>query len=165
MKQDTKHTQGKLHQNEHLVFSDNRTMAICECIVENKTDPTGIIAKANAARIVTAWNEYDTLKEAMRLLESLTPGGNEFVNDPRACADHVKEDLHWLRDTSKKLTLSHKMLSDENNQLKALCSKMLGELKRIRDNYDNVEDLAGVIARGMYDIANNILNPSKTEDK
>ena len=29
--------------------------------------------------------------EAMRALESLTPNGSEFVNDPKRCVEHVRE--------------------------------------------------------------------------
>lgn len=147
MKQDNKHTKGIITAtlDGHGAYSIENEDGVQICYVRDK---------ANAFRITHTWNEYDTLKEAMRLLESLTPGGSEFVNDPRASADHVKEDLHWLRDTSKKLTLSHKMLSDENNQLKALCSEMLGKLKE----YAEVEEWL------LIEKANNILNPSKTED-
>lgn len=52
--------------------------------------------EANAARIVTCWNEYDQLKaeneKVKRLLHDLTPGGSEFYNDPEYCAKWIREE-------------------------------------------------------------------------
>ena|SRR5437773_9237777 len=43
-------------------------------------------------------NEPPADKGAMRILESLTPTGSEFVGDPEACAAYVRKKISTLHD-------------------------------------------------------------------
>ena len=53
---------------------------------------------------------------------------------------------------------SHEKLTHNQSLLSEANLRMLDALKTIRDCYDNVEDLAGVVARKAYDEANSILS-------
>lgn len=93
---DNKHTPGTLEQSPYKFgllgfgFSDPKTSnALCQ-VFGSKEE-----SEANAARIITTWNEYDQLKaeneKVKRLLHDLTPGGSEFYNDPEYCAKWIRE--------------------------------------------------------------------------
>jgi hypothetical protein len=47
--------------------------------------------------------------EARKLLESLTPGGSEFSNNPQACHDFIKDRLIMMA----KLALRNKELREQ----------------------------------------------------
>jgi hypothetical protein len=47
----------------------------------------------------------DNINKAMKLLESLTPGGSEFHNNPQRCHDYVKERMKFQKDKIKKLII------------------------------------------------------------
>ena len=91
------HTPGKAMKYDQFVvkvFSENGNMTL---IADTRVSSTITRneAEANAARIVTCWNEYDQLKaeneKVKRLLHNLTPGGSEFYNNPEYCAKWIRE--------------------------------------------------------------------------
>lgn len=49
-------------------------------------------------------------EELMRLLESLTPGGSEYVNDPQACVEFVRQERQSVVPFIKKLNARIKEL-------------------------------------------------------
>jgi phospholipid N-methyltransferase len=54
----------------------------------------------------------------MRMLESLTPGGSEFYNDPEACVEYVKRVISGIPGIILPLKEKIKLLEEENKQLK-----------------------------------------------
>ncbi len=51
----------------------------------------------------------------MRALESLTPNGSEFVNDPEACAAFVKDRLDFVIKLAKESNALRKALENIGN--------------------------------------------------
>lgn len=113
-------------------------------------------------------SKYTQLKEAMSLFESLTPGGIEFVNNPKSCYE-------WIKAIQRNQGL---ILEYQKKQLKALedlCNEMLGAFKEIEKRSAFIDD--GVNNAGDKQIselwtianfacirANSILSSSKTEN-
>lgn len=50
-----------------------------------------VASQIRAAFIAGAQSQSSRIKELERMIESLTPGGSEFVGDPQRCIDYTKE--------------------------------------------------------------------------
>lgn len=74
------------------------------------------------------------MNKAQKLLESLTPGGSEFVDDPEYCVKYVKE---FEADQHKKII----ELITEKNRLVEQKSKLFTVLTNL---IQNVESLNGI---------------------
>lgn len=73
--------------------------------------------------------------KAQKLLESLTPGGSEFVNDPEYCVKYVKDYQESQLRSIKNLVLQKNKLIKENLEL----LKALQDLNTAIDNYWNAD--------------------------
>ena len=73
-------------------------------------------------------DEHDRLKGAMLALESLTPGGSEFVGDVKACVEYVRKRQTMLFDQVKRFKLA-------NDRLKRI-EKLARELAVMGINID-----------------------------
>jgi len=60
--------------------------------------------------------------KAMRALESLTPNGSEFVNDPETCVAFVRARLAFTIELAK-----------ERNQLREEVYRLRNEIQRLRN--------------------------------
>lgn len=78
------------------------------------------LAEAKMSRDV-AREKADTLErerdEARRAIESLTPNGSEFVNDPKACVEYVKQNRHHLWESIKRFKYRSDALERRNAAL------------------------------------------------
>ena len=64
-------------------------------------------------------DKLDFQKDAMSYLEKLTPQGSEFVNDPKACYEHIQQRLDNNHELIKKKFKENKQLIEENKALNA----------------------------------------------
>jgi hypothetical protein len=71
---------------------------------------------------------------AMRMLESLTAGGSEFVDEPQRCAESIRDTRngHWRH--ILKLTKENKALQAELNTLRNKCLSETGANVRTATN-------------------------------
>lgn len=75
---------------------------------------------------------------AMQALESLTPGGSEYVGDPERCVAHVRDHQTHLTDLLKKTILDKRELKAENERLRGIVDALLsgdkiGALLRVQE--------------------------------
>lgn len=97
-------------------------------------------AEANAAYIVEAVNNHEKLKaeneSIKKFLESLTPGGSEFHNDPVRCFSIIKEQI---QSSTSSLTKIISNLKAENAKLAASNLELLAAaedtLKWLEENH------------------------------
>jgi hypothetical protein len=102
------------------------------CVTADESLPLSLwdaefIAHANPARILSLIGE---VRELQRLLEELTPGGSEFHDDPRRCAEHVRERL-------------------------ATVSRVQAENRRLREALEQIRSTMG--RKSIYEIARRAL--------
>jgi len=83
-------------------------------------------------------------QQVTRLLHDLTPGGSEFYNDPEYCAKWIRKEREECAALQRGTI---KELKAELEATKQMEAKLREALERIKNTYDNVEDLAGVIAK------------------
>ena len=89
-------------------------------------------------------DEHDRLKGAMLALESLTPGGSEFVGDVKACVEYVRKRQTMLFDQVKRFKLA-------NDRLKRI-EKLARELAVMGINIDICDaDAVKAKARAILD--------------
>lgn len=74
-------------------------------------------------------------KNAARLLESLTPGGSEFVDDPEYCAKYVKELINSIPSIILPIKKENEKLREDNERMK-------NELKKYSDEFINTPEQA-----------------------
>ena len=67
--------------------------------------------------------------EAMRGLESLTPGGSEFVGDVATCVRYVKDARTYQLDQTKRFVLKNRELTRERDEAR-LAEGLLEEIPR-----------------------------------
>ncbi len=80
-------------------------------------------------------------KGAMRILESLTPTGSEFVGDPEACAAYVRKKISTLHDVAKNAVLrSQQREADVSNAARLEGEKAAYE--EVRNSAAELEDTA-----------------------
>ena len=65
--------------------------------------------------------------KAQQLLESLTPGGSEFYNDPEYCVKHIREYQQNQHELIVKLVIEKKALMASKNELLRSCIELLSE--------------------------------------
>ena len=87
--------------------------------------------------------------EAMKLLESLTPEGSEFHNDPERCVEWVRERLSGVVEQVKK----RKAAEAEIRQLHKKCLAIVGK-------YVDTEEDGWVLGEIYDDIDDLVLTPS-----
>lgn len=122
------HTPGELkcHLNGNMYFYiDSVETGEKVASVQWEYSPvTKEIHIANAKRIVTCWNEHDSLKaeneKVKRLLHDLTPGGSEFYNDPEYCEKWIRESREQNHDALSNVIKETKA---ENERLRELSEK------------------------------------------
>ena len=78
------------------------------------------------ARIADLEAENERLVKA---IESLTPGGSEFFNDPDRCIDFLKH----LPKMNVKLKLKNKRLREQNDQFVFATVLLVKELNELKD--------------------------------
>lgn len=83
-----------------------------------------------------------------RLLEDLTPGGSEFVNDPQRCAE-------FIRDQQKSIAKVIKPLKFEIASLKEALEKLDASVKNIDNYYDLVEQVQIATSALQFDKTKN----------
>lgn len=100
-------TKGEINNNlNDGNVKDNSGIVIASCYSSLLMPAT---IKANAARIVLTWNNYDKVKAdneklkatnsaLYRTFESLTPGGSEYWNDVAACVWFIKQELKGMKE-------------------------------------------------------------------
>ena len=71
-------------------------------INEGKTMKGGRNTPPTTPRPSPSQGQNGVTNRAMRLLESLTPGGSEFYNDPERCHDFIFKQIQDLRDIAKR---------------------------------------------------------------
>lgn len=98
----------------HLLGSEEENMEA----PMNKFD----MLKPTSSRVCELCSPRDY--RAMRALESLTPSGSEFVNDPEACVEFVRHKLQYMIQLAK-----------ERNQARGEVEVLKQRLDRIHENW------------------------------
>lgn len=147
------HTPGKLFAADSVVMVCIKTegdpqentwhVAKCHSPLSQSQNKNGTDeAKANAARIVKTWNEYDNLKaeneKVKRLLHDLTPGGSEFYNDPEYCAKWIRENRQENHYTLAGIIKETKA---ENEALKVANKELYAALKDLTERADRARGI------------------------
>ena len=93
--------------------------------------PNRYTTKPISNRVCELCNPRDS--RAMRALESLTPNGSEFVNDPERCVEFVRDRLAFLVQIAKE----RNMAQQEARELRAAIKALAEELRKAKeDSYD-----------------------------
>jgi hypothetical protein len=113
------------------------------------------------------------LSEAEAALVSLTPGGSEYVGDPKKCAEYVRLSLSTAREVAKRAVVERKEAEAEREHLRRGISELslkvqeyekqpVVELKAQRDNLQRqVEAMREIqwALQGLMSIINTQVNP------
>ncbi len=131
--------------------SDLNDLATAPALTRAELDRRRKLVDASKSYILGPAEWYLDLDAAYReldiALQSLTPGGSEFVNDPAACAAHVRKQRESQHETIKKFKLERDAFSDRLARIEECANGVV----------DNSETLYGpnsefmLVPRGRFD--------------
>ncbi len=77
-------------------------------------------------RLMKPYSEY-TKDELMRLLESLTPGGSEFHNEPENCVERIRDHVRSVAGQ----VIARRKAEQQRDALLVACEKMINYRDRV----------------------------------